>query len=82
MKFLLLAFLSVAAFAETSRDVFIRGKIGNEFNDKEVKVLDSLGQTYYLPKSAFPKDFKFKQGQSFAIEVHEKTLNKIKILKK
>lgn len=82
MKFLVLLFLSLSVYAETSRDVFIRGKIGNEFDDKKIKVIDSLGQSYFLPKSAFPKDFKFKQGVSFAIEVHEKTLDKVKILKK
>lgn len=81
MKYLFLL-ISLTAFAETSRDVFIRGKIGNEFNDKEVKVQDSLGQKYYLPKSVFPKGYKFKQGESFAIEVPESALNKVKILKK
>lgn len=82
MKYLLLLLLSLSAYAETGRDVFIRGKIGNEFDDKRIKVIDSLGQSYFLPKNAFPKDFKFKQGESFAIEVHEKTLDKVKILKK
>lgn len=82
MKYLLLLLLSLSAYAETSRDVFIRGKIGNEFDDKKIKVIDSLGQSYFLPKNVFPKDFKFKQGESFAIEVHEKTLDKVKILKK
>ena len=70
------------AFASTSRDVFIRGKIGNEFDEKKVKVIDSEGQIYFLARHLFPKDKPLKQGQSFAIEVHEKELNKIKFLKK
>lgn len=82
MKALLLLLLSLSAFASTSRDVFIRGKIGNEFNDKKVKVIDSEGQIYFLSRHLFPKDLTIKQGQKFAIEVHEKELDKIKFLKK
>lgn len=82
MKYLIIAFLSLSAFADTSRDVFIRGKIGNEFDDQKVKVIDSEGQTYYLARHLFPKEVVIKQGQSFAIEVHEKELNKVKLLKK
>jgi hypothetical protein len=82
MKYILLALLSLNAFADTSRDVFIRGKIGNEFDEKKVKVIDSEGQSYYLARKLFPKNMVIKQGQSFAIEVREKELNKIKILKK
>lgn len=82
MKTLLALLMFSSAFADASRDVFIRGKIGNEFNDEKVKVIDSLGQTYFLARKLFPADFKFKQGESFAIEVHEKELDTIKILKK
>jgi hypothetical protein len=82
MKYLLLAFLSLNAFADTSRDVFIRGKIGNEFDDSRVKVIDTEGQSYYLSRHLFPKELVIKQGQTFAIEVHEKELDKVKLLKK
>lgn len=82
MKFFILFVLSFSSFADTSREVFIRGKIGNQFNEKEVKVIDSHGQIYFLARRLFPKDLKFKQGETFAIEVHEKELDKIKILKK
>ncbi len=82
MKYLLIFLISFSAFAGASRDVFIRGKIGNEFDDKKVKVIDSEGQTYFLSRHLFPKDLTIKQGQSFAIEVHEKELNKVKMLKK
>lgn len=81
MKFLFLL-LSLNAFAGTDREVFIRGKIGNEFSEERVKVTDSLGQTYFLAKKVFPKDFNFKQGASFAIEVDEKELDRVKMLKK
>lgn len=73
---------SLAAFAGVGDEIFIRGKIGNDFDEKKVKVVDSFGQTYYLSKQHFPKDFKFKQGEAFAIEVPEKELDKIKIIKK
>ena len=82
MKYLILLLLSFQVFADTSRDVFIRGKIGNEFDDQKVKVIDSEGQTYFLARHLFPKELKIKQGQAFAIEVHEKELDKVKILKK
>ena len=82
MKYIFLILLSVSALADTSREVFIKGKIGNDFNEKSVKVIDSFGQSYYLSRHLFPKGFKFKQGEPFALEVHEKELNKIKILKK
>lgn len=82
MKYLLIFLISFSALADASRDVFIRGKIGNEFDDKKVKVIDSEGQVYFLSRHLFPKDLTIKQGQSFAIEVHEKELNKIKMLKK
>lgn len=79
---IIMSFVSFAAFAGVGEDVFIRGKIGNDFDDKKVKVVDSFGQTYYLSKQYFPKDFKFKQGEVFAIEVPEKEIDKIKIIKK
>lgn len=82
MKYFIIALISLSAFADTSREVFIRGKIGNEFDDQRVKVIDSEGQNYYLARRLFPQDLVIKQGQSFAIEVHEKELNKIKLLKK
>lgn len=82
MKILLMMLLSFSAFADTSREVFIRGKISNEFDDKKVKIIDSEGQTYYLARYLFPKDVAIKQGQTFAIEVNEKELNKVKLIKK
>ncbi len=80
--FLLSVLISFSALAELSRDVFIRGKISNEFNETRVKVVDSFGQVYFLPRHLFPKGFDFKQGQEFAFEVREKELNQIKMLKK
>lgn len=82
MKILVLIFLSFSALAEVSREVFIRGKIGNQFDEKKVKVIDSEGQTYFLARHLFPKNVVIKQGQPFAIEVNEKELDKVKLLKK
>ena len=82
MKYFIFILFSSMALAGVSTDVLIRGKIGNDFNEKQVKVHDTLGQSYYLPRSSFPKNFKFKQGESFSIEVHEKVLDKVKMLKK
>jgi hypothetical protein len=82
MKYILLALFSLSAIAGTSRDVFIRGKIGSDFDEQKVKVIDSEGQSYYLARHLFPKEIVIKQGQSFAIEVNEKELDKVKLLKK
>lgn len=82
MRYLLICLLSLSAFADASREVFIRGKIGNQFDDKRVKVTDTEGQTYFLPRHLFPKHVSIKQGQAFAFEVDEKEIDKVKILKK
>lgn len=82
MKYLILLMFSVNVFASASKDVLIRGKIGSEFDEKKVKVIDSEGQVYFLKRQYFPKDLPIKQGQAFAIEVNERVLDKIKILKK
>lgn len=82
MKILFILFFGLTAMADTSREVFIRGKISNEFDDKKVKVIDSEGQVYFLARHVFPKDLPIKQGQSFAIEVHEKELISVKPVKK
>jgi hypothetical protein len=68
--------------ADTDRHVFIRGKIGNTFNENEVKVIDSLNQIYFLSPKLFPKGFNFKQGASFAIEVPENELSQISLKKR
>lgn len=80
--FLFSLLISFSAIADLSRDVFIRGKVSNEFNETQVKVVDSFGQVYFLPRHVFPKGFDFKQGREFAFEVKEKELDRIKILKK
>jgi hypothetical protein len=82
MKYLLIFLISTSALAEVSREVFIRGKVGNHFDDKKVKITDSLGQTYFLPTRVFGKDFKFKQGQEFFLEVDEQELKDVKISSK
>lgn len=82
MKFFILFMLSLNAFAAVGTDVLITGKIANEFDEHKVKVIDSEGQKYFLARRLFPKDLKIKQGQSFAIEIHERELKNIKILKK
>ncbi len=79
---LLALMITTKIFAGVSDEIFIQGKIGNEFDDKKVKVTDNLGQTYFLNKSIFPKDFKFKQGESFSIEVQSKDIENVKIIKK
>jgi len=79
---LILTIFSSSLFAGVGEEVFIRGKIGGDFDDKKVKVIDSFNQSYYLEKKYFPKDFNFKQGESFSIEVPEAALKDFKILKK
>jgi hypothetical protein len=70
------------SFADVGGDVFIRGKISNDFDDKKVKIIDSDQQIFYLPRAAFPKDFEMKQGKSFTLEVSDEQLSQVKLLKK
>ena len=64
-----------ATLAALDENVFIQGKISNAFDDNKVKVIDSHGQKFWLPKSAFPKKFKFREGVVFNIEVSEATMD-------
>ena len=77
-----LFFLTTMSFADVGGDVFIRGKISNDFDDKKVKIIDSDQQIFYLPRAAFPKDFEMKQGKSFTLEVSDEQLSQVKLLKK
>jgi hypothetical protein len=79
---ILTGLFSLSVYSALSEEVFIRGKIGNDFNEKKVKVIDSYGQTYYLARELFPAGFKFQQGEAFAIEVNENEIDKLKIIKK
>lgn len=79
MKYIILMCFSANLMAATSNEVLIRGKIGNSFDEKKVKVIDNLGQVYHLPRSAFPKNFTLKQGKNFSIEVPETILNNLKV---
>jgi predicted ThiF/HesA family dinucleotide-utilizing enzyme len=79
MRFLFF-FLSVSiAHAEISSDILIRGKIGSSFDENKVEVIDSFGQKYFLPRSAFPKDFVVREGTPFSVEVDEKEIENQKI---
>jgi hypothetical protein len=60
-----------SAYAEVTSSVFIKGKISSSFDEKKVKVVDSLGQTYFIARTAFPKDFAIREGATFQIEVDE-----------
>lgn len=82
MKYLLLALLSLEVAAAVGSEVLIRGKIGNEFDENKIKVVDSDKQVYFLPRKYFPKDVPVKQGQEFSIEIDESELKNIKLLKK
>ncbi len=62
-------FLGLATQAAFDDKVFIQGQIGNAFDKDKVKVVDSHDQTYYLPKSVFPKNFKFEKGKIFNVEI-------------
>ncbi|MFA7612791.1 MAG: hypothetical protein WCY48_01055 [Candidatus Caldatribacteriota bacterium] len=85
MKKLLVTLFILSSFsvmAGVDPEVFIRGEVSGSFNEKEVRVIDSFGQKYYLPRSVFPEGFKIKQGAKFAINVPDKVVQKIKILDK
>lgn len=79
--FLFLLTFPIIVCSGVSSEVFIQGQVGNEFDDVKVKITDSLDQTYYLEKKYFPKDFVFKQGENFAIEVPEEAIEKIKLIR-
>ena len=76
--FVLLAQNAAAALDE---NIFIQGQIGNEFDQQKVKVTDSHEQKFWVPRSAFPKGFKFKEGAIFNIEVSESVANTIFVKK-
>lgn len=78
---LLFIFSAINSMSAVSDEVFIKGKIGNIFDEDKVKVIDSLGQTYMLPKKLFPKGFEFKQGKEFSMEVPSKELAGLKVKK-
>lgn len=85
MKKIFITVLMISSFslmAGVDPEVFIRGEVSGSFNEKEVRVVDSFGQKYYLPRNVFPEDFKIKQGAKFAINVSDKVVQKIKILDK
>lgn len=72
MKFKLFILIFLCSFvtkAELDEKIYIHGQIGNAFDKEKVRVIDSHNQTYFLPKSVFPRDFKFKQGAAFNVEI-------------
>jgi hypothetical protein len=79
MKIILLFLLMSSAFAATSDEVLIRGKIGSAFDETSVSVIDSFGQSYKIPRKNFPASYKFVQGKAFAIEMSEKEISKLKV---
>jgi len=82
-KFILfLVTFPILLWGGVSSEVFVQGRVGNEFDDVKVKIIDSFNQTYYLEKKYFPKDFVFKQGANFAIEVPDEAVEKIKLIRK
>ncbi len=80
MKYLALGlFYSGLIFAEASKEVIIRGKIGGSFDQEKVKVVDEFGQSYYLPRKYFRKTQTFRQGTPFYVEVPETVLKGLKV---
>ena len=82
MKYIILFFAISSAFAEVSREILVRGKISGYFNDQEVKVIDNMGQTLTIVRSAFPKDFRMEQGKDFMLEIDPSQIKKFKPAKK
>jgi len=82
MKYFFLFMLITSAFASVNDETLIQGTVGNVWDEEKVKVHDSLGQTYFLKKSVFPKDFKIQTGAFFSIQVKDKDLGPTKLLKK
>jgi hypothetical protein len=77
-----LVLFSTCTLADVSNEVFLRGKVGGSFTDTEVRVVDHLGQSMTLPRSAFPKDFVLRQGAEFALEIDPALIKDVKVPKK
>ncbi len=74
MNWIIFFILASFAMAGISSDVIIKGKIGATFDESRVEVIDSFGQKYFLPRSAFSKDFLVREGTPFSVEVDEKEI--------
>ncbi len=74
MKLSVFLLVTSTATAGISTDVIIKGKIGATFDQNRVEVIDSFGQKYFLPRSAFPKEFLVREGTPFSVEVDEKEI--------
>jgi hypothetical protein len=77
--YLLFIFFSFSVFGEVDKNVLIRGKVSSVFDEKNVKIIDSFEQVYFIPRKYFPKDFQIKQGSSFSIELPEVELENLKV---
>ena len=76
---LLLIFTSLNSFAGTDAMIEIQGVIGNTFDKNKVQVYDTLDQTYFLPRTVFPKGTKIAAGVPFVVEIDEKMYDKLEI---
>jgi hypothetical protein len=73
-NYVLIFILSMAFFqsiyAGGDNSIIVIGEISNKYLDKEtVSVSTILGQEMKLKKSLFPKNFEFKVGNKFEIEI-------------
>lgn len=79
--FVLGLLLSLNVFAGADTSVLVRGVVAGSFDDKMIKVKDTYGQIYSLPRSLFPKDFVPESGKSFSVQVPEIYLDKLTVEK-
>ncbi len=84
MKKCLVLFLTFYSFnfawAGLGNEILIQGRI-HSFDPEKAKVIDVHDQVYNLPRRFFPKDFVFKTGKMFMIEMKFEDFEKLEIKK-
>ncbi len=76
---LIFTFVSTILFAAVDDQVFITGRIMRVIEKNRVRVIDSDGQTYFIPKKYFKPGFKFELEKSFSLEMPVEDFKKLDI---
>ena len=71
MKFLsvFMILISFNLLAEVAKEVFIRGKVHTQFDDKTVHVIDEFNEIIIIPRDQLPKDLIMQQGTPVNLEI-------------
>lgn len=72
--FILIMVWALPLLAEVSEEVLIRGKVHNNFNDREIEVIDEFKQIIVIPRNKLPKNIKLQSGTPVSLEIDQKLL--------